>query len=75
MGLEAGQVMMVGDDAEADVLGAIDAGLQGALVRTGKYRPGDERRETSGGSSQTWESKDVRDGSLWYRETPSLTTQ
>ncbi len=44
MGLEAGQVMMVGDDAEADVLGAIDAGLQGALVRTGKYRPGDEDR-------------------------------
>lgn len=44
MGLEAGQVMMVGDDAEADVLGAIDAGLQGALVRTGKYRPGDEGR-------------------------------
>ena len=32
------------DDAEADVLGAIAAGLQGALVRTGKYRPGDEER-------------------------------
>ena len=44
MDLEANQVLMVGDDAEADVLGAIAAGLQGALVRTGKYRPGDEER-------------------------------
>lgn len=44
MGLEASQILMVGDDAEADVLGAMDAGLQGALVRTGKYRPGDEDR-------------------------------
>jgi ribonucleotide monophosphatase NagD (HAD superfamily) len=29
---------MVGDDVEADVGGAIDAGLRGVLVRTGKYR-------------------------------------
>lgn len=35
---------MVGDDAEADVGGALAAGLQGVLVRTGKYRPGDENR-------------------------------
>jgi ribonucleotide monophosphatase NagD (HAD superfamily) len=33
---------MVGDDAEADVGGALAAGLMGVLVRTGKYRPGDE---------------------------------
>jgi HAD superfamily hydrolase (TIGR01458 family) len=31
--------LMVGDDVEADVGGAIDAGLRGVLVRTGKYRP------------------------------------
>ncbi|WP_394886978.1 HAD hydrolase-like protein [Mesorhizobium sp. AaZ16] len=36
---------MVGDDAEGDVAGALDAGLSSALlVRTGKYRPGDETR-------------------------------
>ncbi len=29
---------MVGDDVEADVGGAMDAGLPGILVRTGKFR-------------------------------------
>jgi ribonucleotide monophosphatase NagD (HAD superfamily) len=37
-------VLMVGDDAVADVEGALRAGLQGALLRTGKYRAGDEAR-------------------------------
>jgi len=36
MGLDRG--VMVGDDAEADVGGAMAAGLPGVLVRTGKYR-------------------------------------
>jgi len=37
--------VMVGDDAEADVAGALRAGLAEALlVRTGKYREGDETR-------------------------------
>lgn len=37
--------VMVGDDAEADVAGALQAGLAHALlVRTGKYRDGDETR-------------------------------
>jgi HAD superfamily hydrolase (TIGR01458 family) len=40
MGLSAGEVAMVGDDAETDVAGARDAGLKGILVRTGKYLPG-----------------------------------
>jgi len=35
-------VAMIGDDAEADVGGAMAAGLMGVLVRTGKYRPGQE---------------------------------
>jgi HAD superfamily hydrolase (TIGR01458 family) len=35
-------VVMIGDDAEADVVGAMAAGLQGILVQTGKYRPGQE---------------------------------
>jgi HAD superfamily hydrolase (TIGR01458 family) len=44
-GTESGrdQAVMVGDDAEADVAGALAAGIGSALlVRTGKYRPGDE---------------------------------
>ena len=44
LGLPAASCLMVGDDVEADVLGAIDAGLQAALVQTGKYRLGDEGR-------------------------------
>lgn len=37
--------VMVGDDAEADIAGALKAGLSAALlVRTGKYRAGDETR-------------------------------
>jgi HAD superfamily hydrolase (TIGR01458 family) len=35
---EPEQTWMVGDDVEADVGGAMDAGLAGILVRTGKYR-------------------------------------
>lgn len=48
--LPAQDVAMVGDDAEMDVHGALAAGLRGILVRTGKYRPGDEARvEPHGG--------------------------
>jgi HAD superfamily hydrolase (TIGR01458 family) len=35
-------VVMIGDDAEADVGGAMAAGLMGVLVQTGKYQPGQE---------------------------------
>ncbi len=35
-------VVMIGDDAEADAGGAMAAGLMGVLVKTGKYRPGQE---------------------------------
>ena len=48
LGLPPGEVLMIGDDVEADVLGAIAAGLQGVLVRTGKFEPADERRLTGG---------------------------
>ncbi|MDX8498434.1 TIGR01458 family HAD-type hydrolase [Mesorhizobium sp. VK4C] len=41
----AADAVMVGDDAESDVAGALSAGLGAALlVRTGKYRPNDETR-------------------------------
>jgi HAD superfamily hydrolase (TIGR01458 family) len=38
LGVTADRAAMVGDDVEADVGGAIDAGFAGILVRTGKYR-------------------------------------
>jgi phospholysine phosphohistidine inorganic pyrophosphate phosphatase len=38
LGVRADRAAMVGDDVEADVGGAMDAGLAGILVRTGKYR-------------------------------------
>lgn len=44
----AGQCLMVGDDAEADVTAAMRAGLHGCLVRTGKYQPGDEDKLPAG---------------------------
>lgn len=42
LGRPAADVVMIGDDAEADVGGAMAAGLKGVLVRTGKYRAGQE---------------------------------
>jgi HAD superfamily hydrolase (TIGR01458 family) len=41
LGLPPQDVLMVGDDVVADVRGAMTAGLQGALVRTGKFRDAD----------------------------------
>lgn len=38
----ADKCLMVGDDVHSDVVAAIDAGLDGCLVKTGKYRAGDE---------------------------------
>ena len=47
MGVAAGDAAMVGDDAEADVGGALRAGIgRAVLVRTGKYQAGDEARST-----------------------------
>lgn len=43
-GIPAERCLMVGDDVMADVVGAIDAGLQGCLVKTGKFLDGDERK-------------------------------
>lgn len=37
------EMLMVGDDAEVDVAASNALGMRGILVRTGKYRPGDER--------------------------------
>jgi HAD superfamily hydrolase (TIGR01458 family) len=39
LGLPSDEVAMVGDDLDADVLGAQAVGITGVLVRTGKFRP------------------------------------
>jgi len=44
MGVSAADAVMVGDDVASDVGGAQACGAQGVLVRSGKYRPEDERR-------------------------------
>ncbi len=44
MGLEPGEVLMVGDDIESDVLGAQRAGMKACQVKTGKFRPEDLER-------------------------------
>ena len=45
MDCPAANAVMVGDDAESDIAGALSAGVGAALlVRTGKYRQGDEER-------------------------------
>lgn len=44
LGCAPEDAVMIGDDAEADVGGAMTAGLRAILVKTGKYRAGDELR-------------------------------
>ena len=44
LGITCEEILMIGDDIEADVGGAQRAGLKGALVRTGKFRPADLER-------------------------------
>jgi phospholysine phosphohistidine inorganic pyrophosphate phosphatase len=41
IGCKAIDTVMVGDDLFGDVLGAQEAGMQGLLTRTGKFRPQD----------------------------------
>lgn len=41
LGLDVGQIVMIGDDINADIGGAQAAGMKGVLVKTGKFRPVD----------------------------------
>jgi len=43
-GCTVGETVMIGDDVEDDVGGAIKCGMKGILVKTGKYRDLDELR-------------------------------
>ncbi len=42
LGGNPADIVMIGDDAEADIGGAAASGLKAILVKTGKYRPGQE---------------------------------
>ena len=53
---EPSQVLMIGDDVESNVNGALDAGLQACLVKTGKYQSGDEQKIKS---EKAWLVEDV----------------
>ena len=44
LGLEVSETAMVGDDLDCDVLPAMDLGMRGFLVRTGKFREDRYRR-------------------------------
>ena len=48
-GLAESQCLMIGDDVISDVNGAVEAGLFGVLVKTGKYLIGDEKKLLKGG--------------------------
>lgn len=41
LGVKADQAVMLGDDIRSDIGGALDAGLKGVLVQTGKFRTED----------------------------------
>jgi phospholysine phosphohistidine inorganic pyrophosphate phosphatase len=41
LGLDPGELLMIGDDIRGDVEGAQEAGLKAILVKTGKFRPED----------------------------------
>lgn len=51
LGLAPADMLMVGDDIDADVLGALGAGFRAALVRTGKFREPDAPRAEAAGAS------------------------
>ncbi|XP_036427765.1 phospholysine phosphohistidine inorganic pyrophosphate phosphatase [Colossoma macropomum] len=46
MGIQPHEALMIGDDLVNDVGGAQQCGMKGLQVRTGKYRPSDERHPT-----------------------------
>ena len=46
LGLDADEVVMVGDDIEADIGGAQNAGLRAIQVETGKHTPRDSEHPT-----------------------------
>ena len=44
LGCQPKNVVMIGDDVKSDVIGGLESGLQGILVKTGKYQSGDKEQ-------------------------------
>jgi len=58
------ETLMVGDDVFSDINGALRAGMKAALVQTGKYRAGDERKICAPGACLCRDLYEVVQG-LW----------
>lgn len=56
LGVDPSECVMIGDDVRDDIGGARDAGMKGYLVKTGKYREGDETRYAGIRPDGTFES-------------------
>ena len=56
--LSPSECIMIGDDAMDDILGAQTAGIKGILVKTGKYREGDENRMAEESGRRPWRVAD-----------------
>ena len=61
MDADPATTLMVGDDVEADVLGAIEAGFMAALVTEGKFRAGDDETAKKGGAHVAASLADIVD--------------
>ncbi len=63
LGCDMADAVMIGDDAEADVAGALSAGVgAGVLVQTGKYATGDEEAHKP---SPTYIARDLANAVDW----------
>jgi HAD superfamily hydrolase (TIGR01458 family) len=62
LGLPPGELLMIGDDIAADVVGAQRAGLKGMLVKTGKFRP----RDLEGGARPDATLDSIADLPAWW---------
>ncbi|MCD8523465.1 MAG: TIGR01458 family HAD-type hydrolase [Saccharospirillaceae bacterium] len=71
LNVAAEHTLMIGDDRIGDVLGAQACGIHGALVRTGKYRPGDEDADRTGLQPQYLLDSVAGLPELWHSLQPS----
>ena len=55
------ETIMVGDDVDADVNGALNSGLNAILVQTGKYQKGDEERLINNNAATLTDFNDATD--------------
>jgi len=68
LGSQPEKTVMVGDDIQSDIGGAQEAGMQGVLVKTGKYRPADLQQ----GIQPNAVLDSIRDLPDWWKHQPEL---